>query len=786
MLRPILRWSLRLLGGLLALLLLVLAGGWLWLRTSLPETAGEVRVAGAEAPVELLRDADGLLTVRAESRTDAAFGLGYAHAQDRLAQMVMLRIAARGELASVAGEPTLKIDILMRTLGIARRAEAQLALLDAETLALLESYAAGVNAYLESHPGALPPEFLALGSPEPWRPADSLLWAKLMALRLSGNWRDELRNVRLDALLEPGDWADLFPEEPAADWPTIPGGDLAGLSGGTLLAALPKSLTGYGASNVWAVDGSRTPSGRPVLANDPHLPLQAPSTWYLARLETPEGVLAGATSPGVPVVLIGHNGHAAWGFTTTHSDTQDFAVETLAPGDPDRYLTPDGPRAFETREETIEVRFGEPVTITVREGRFGPVLSDVAAAGQVPQLAENQVATLAWPALSEPDRTPDALVALNRARDWDDFRRAMSLWVAPQQNVFFADDQGTIGFWSPGLVPIRLGYDGSRPVETAGREAIWSGFIPFEALPHARNPEQGWIANANNRIVGEAYPYSIASEWQSPARYRRIAEVLEADAEHGPDDAAALQLDERSVSARRLLPLLLAAEPEAGEAAEAHALLADWDGTMDRERPEPLLYHAWLRELTRLLFADELGAAYDEIAFWRPETIARVLTDSPRWCRGQAADCDEALRKSLVEALALLRRNGAEGDPADWRWGDFHRAELGHPLLKYLPVLGDLTTLSIPTGGGNDTVDRGTPVFGDESRLFRHVHGPGLRAVFDLSDLEASRFVIDSGQSGNPLSPHYGDFLARWRDGKTVELVAPERESADVLVLRPQ
>ncbi|MEX0758261.1 MAG: penicillin acylase family protein, partial [Tistlia sp.] len=459
-----------------------------------------------------------------------------------------------------------KYDLLMRTLGFGRQVDAQVATLRPETRALLEGYAAGVNAWLDSHGGALPPEFLALARPAPWTPADSLLWAKLMALRLSGNWRDELRNVRLDAVLGPGDWADLFPDEPAASHPTIAGDDLAALAGRTLLSAVPELLTSYGASNLWAVEGARTGTGKPVLANDPHLMLQVPSTWYLARLETPEGVLAGATSPGVPVVLIGHNGHIAWGLTTTHSDTQDFAIETLDPEDPSRYLTPDGPRPFETRSETIPVRGGEAVEATLRQGRFGPVVSDAVGPKDYPDLGEDRVATLAWPALTDRDSTPDALVALNRARGWDDFREAMRLWQAPQQNVFYADVEGHIGFWSPGLVPIRLGYDGSRPVDARDREAIWSGFVPFESLPHALDPAQGWLANANNRIAGRDYPFSIAKEWQNPARYRRIAEVLEAQPRHGPEEAAALQLDQVSLSARRLLPLLLESAPAEGEA----------------------------------------------------------------------------------------------------------------------------------------------------------------------------------------------------------------------------
>ncbi len=784
----LLRWSVYCVAGFLALAVIGFLAVWLVLRSSLPMTEGEVVGLEVTAPVELWRDSDGLLTVRAENWSDAYFGLGYAHAQERLAQIMMMRSAALGELSAVAGPTILGFDMLMRTLGFERNVREQFDRLAPENRQALNAYAAGINSFLDTRDGLLPPEFLQLGRPARWRPWDSLLWAKLIALRLSGNWRDEIRNARLDEVLSPDDWNDIYPKELGASHSIMQKGAVE-TSRPSLFSALQEQLISRSASNAWAATGNRTSSGKPLLANDPHLLFQVPSTWYLARLETPDGVLAGATVPGMPAILVGHNGHIAWGFTSAESDTQDLVIETIDPTDPSRYLTPEGPVPFETRQETIKVSGGASVPLTVRRGRFGPVVSDIAPA-EYPTLANDEVATLAWPALTGRDTTFGALLALNQARSWADFRLAMRQWQTPQVNIFYADIEGHIGFWSPGLIPIRVNDEGDLPIHASDRRSLWDGFIPFDDLPHQLDPEEGWVANANNRIVGAGYPYKIASRLHNPARYTRILENLEKNTGHiDPDQSEQLQLDSVSLSARRMLPLLLtpslADGNEGPKFAEAISLLSHWNGSMDYRRPEPLIYHAWLRELNRIIFADELGTAFSTIAHWNPEAIERVLTTSPRWCRGQAAECVEALRKSLRNAIALLRQIGTKGPLADLQWGDFHKATFAHPLFRNVPVLGDLTSLSIPTSGDNYTINMGTSVYRNESRLFEHVHGASLRAVMDLGDLDNSRFMIDTGQSGNPLSPHYGDFLTRWRDGAMLTLNPAERFSARILALRP-
>lgn len=784
--RKVLKWFGRGLVGLVALLLLTLAGGWLWLQGSLPKTDGEVLAGSPEAPVEILRDAAGVPTIRADSWNDAFFALGYLHAQDRLVQMEMLRRIATGRLSEVAGSMTLDFDRLMRALDLAGKAQRGLPLLSPELRSALDAYSGGINAFLDTHEGPWPPEFLLAGTPERWEPWHSLLWGKLMALRLSGNWREELNNARLIAAVGPEALGDLFPDK-TPEAATIPGTGIDDLS--SLLEVLPREAT-LGASNIWAVAGSRTASGKPVLANDPHLGLQVPATWYLARLETPEGLLAGATSPGIPLMVIGHNGHAAWGFTTTHSDTQDLVVETLDPEDPDRYLVPGGSQAFETREETFRVRFGADVTETFRATRHGPVVSDIDE-DAADSAGEDRVLALAWSYLSIPDTSPDALYGLNFARSWPEFTQAMRLWTGPQQNVFWANTEGRIGFYAPAAVPIRDGFDGSLPVAGADRERLWTGMIPFEELPHAVDPDDGKLINANNRIVGPDYGHHLASRFEAPYRARRIAELLAADAPHTPEQSWQMQRDRHSIMARDLVPLLLEGmTADDSPAGQVVALLSDWDFEMAADRPQPLLLYAWLRGLNKTIFADELGAAYDSYAYWNPVGLWHVLRRARQWCDDvttpAAEDCLWARQQGLELALTwLLDDLGAGAALGELAWGDWHVARLQHMLLGRVPLLGGAYRESFPIGGGNYTVKRASPSWSGATPL-RMVHGAGLRAVYDLADLENSRFVITSGQSGNPLSGHFLDFAPRWRDGDYATLVADEQAEGGRLVLRPR
>ncbi len=524
-----------------AVLLLVLAGGlYLYLRSSLPQTEGRIEVRGPRATIRIERDADGIPLITAQDDDDVAFGLGFAHAQDRLFQMELQRRYAAGRLAEIFGPDAVAVDKQMRVLGLYRAAEAEIPYLSPEVNRAFQAYAAGVNAFLASRHGALPPEFLLLRfSPEPWREADSLVWGKLIALQLDGNYRGELLRARMARTIPPADMAFLYPEYPK-DAPTTLAMMLPiyrRLALGRLYDALPSAVGPHYASNNWVVDGKHSVSGKPLLANDPHLGFGAPGFWYLARLKTPGREITGGTVAGVPVVVIGHNDHIAWGFTTTTSDVEDLFVEKVDPSDPGRYLTPGGSAPFETRAEKIIVRGAPPVDFSVRATRHGPVLSDALPAGAADR---GYVLALSATFLTPKDRSAEALWYADRATDWPSFRAAWRSFVGPMTNIVYADDSGTIGFIAPGLVPIRGKGEGWMPAPGWTGEYDWQGFIPFDKLPSAVNPPSGHFVSANNKIVPDSYPYFLSRDWDLPNRAERIEALLAATPIQSPASSAAI------------------------------------------------------------------------------------------------------------------------------------------------------------------------------------------------------------------------------------------------------
>jgi penicillin amidase len=678
-----------------------------------------------------------------------------------------------GRLAEVLGPAALPTDRFIRTLGFERAAKSSLAHLRPDTLALLEAYVAGVNAWLATRTGPLPPEFLILGyEPEPWAPADSLVWMRVLALDLSGNWRDELLRARLARRLSADQIADLWPESmPSAPVTLV---ELArGLPADALASVLPPAPPPGMGSNAWVLDGSRTVSSAPLLANDPHLGLSTPGPWYLAHLKAPERELIGATMPGLPGVVLGHNGSIAWGFTNTGPDTQDLFVERVDPDDPTQYLTPDGSAPFATRDEVIQVDGAEPVILQVRETRHGPVLSDllpVTATGAV--LDGDQVLALSWTALAADDVSIEALLDLGAARDWPAFVAAARSNGAPMQNVLYADTAGHIGFIAPGRVPIRSKGDGRWPVPGWTGEFDWQGVIPFAQLPRGLDPPDGAFVNANNRIVADDYPYLLTADWDPPYRARRIVEAL-GDDRHDVASFGRLQADQLSLLARDLLPLMLEGEPQSEAGAAAQARLAAWDHVMRPDAAEPLIFAAWYRELSRAIYADELGDLF--YAYWgvRPQFMEHVLRSRPAWCddvdTAAVETCAIQAARALELALADLERRFGS-DVQAWRWGEAHPARMLHPIFKDQPVLARLFAIEHPTGGDNVTVNVGHYRPANDADPFASVHAASYRGLFDLGALERSRFIASTGQSGNPLSPHYRDLSELWARGETIAM----------------
>ncbi len=776
----------RILVVLLLLAALGAAAFYLWLLRSLPQTEGEVALAGLSAPVDIVRDAYGIPHIYARSVADAHFALGYVHAQDRLWQMEMNRRIASGRLAEILGSAALDTDRFMRTLGIRRAAEANLAALDRATRMLLEAYAAGVNAFLALGP-VLPVEFwIAAVRPEPWTAADSVAWVKTMAWDLGANWRSEVLRMHLAKALPLARIHQFLPphsgEPPPeiADLKSLYGamergavelaGDLVRLAG--LAPGAPQAALG---SNNWAVAGSRSASGKPLLANDPHLGLSAPSVWYLAHLSAPDLEVIGATLPGVPAVVVGRNRHIAWGFTNTGADVQDLYLEKLdASG---RYLAPDGPRPFQVLEETIPVRGGAPERLRVRISRHGPVISDVLrpAAANAPR---GYVMALAWTALAEDDLTMQAALKLARAHDWASFLAAARDFHAPPQNMLYADVEGNIGFVAAGRVPVRKPENdlkGMAPAPGWLAKYDWAGYLPFEELPRTFNPPSGALYTANHRITAEGYPHFLTSEWQPPWRAERIRQLLDATPKHTVGSFARMQADVLSLAMRALLPRLLETEPGSEEARRALALLAKWDGTMAVDRPEPLVAWAWGRELARALYADELGDAFR--AHWRERAsfLALALSgEAAEWCDDVRTPgretCAAQLARSLEAALADLRaRYGA--DISAWRWGTAHEARHEHRPFGRSALLARFFDISVPSPGDAYTVNVGRSRFDDDARPFASRHAPSLRAIYDLADPENSLFIHSGGQSGNVLSREYAAFTAAWAANEYIPMI---------------
>ncbi len=784
-------WAKRFGVFLTAMILLLLGGiaGALW--WSLPARDSELSLAGLAAPLAITLDTRGIPHIEAQSEADAWAALGFLHARDRMFQMEMMRRGARGQSAAVAGTAALRLDRFMRLLRLEERAAADLAALDPETRAMLDAYARGVNAWIASRGRFAAPEFIALGAPEPWQPVDSLLWGKIMGLWLGGNWRMELERARLAERLSPEQLGDLWPEditagrpdEPLMQTEAKPSGALHGQGlNGAALAALAQHFPRFPedaplpeiASNAWAVDAGRSASGAPLLAADPHLSHSAPILWYLARITLPDGrMLMGATAPGVPGIVIGRNESLAWGFTTTHADTQDIFIERLT--DDGRYETPDGASDFMWHETQITVRGAAPVAFRFRETRHGPVLSDLdpSFAGKA-----GTVLALAMASLSAGETSARGLLRLNGARDIKEARAAAEDITSPVQNLMLADRAGGIAMFIVGRVPLRRGGDGTLPRPGWDGAAGWVGFLPFDAKPHVENPASGVIVNANNRVAPADHPAFLSRDWHGDWRFRRIGAGLAAQPQYTAADFAALQMDRFSLFAAEALPAFRALPPMEGAAGAALALLQAWDGEMAATRPEPLIFHATMRGFGQALLK---RAAIPPDGFApSPEFLRPLLQGSDaaaRWCG--ADGCAPLLAAALAEAVAALApQHGA--NPRQWRWGAAHVAQFDHAILRFIPFLRDWLGLRAAPGGDGETVARAA----FRGSGFAAVHGAGFRGVMDLAQPDGAFAVIATGQSGHPFSRHWGDMLPLWRDGALLPLAAP-REVTGRIRLNP-
>ncbi|MCW5654828.1 penicillin acylase family protein [Hydrogenophaga sp.] len=807
------RWIKRLaalLGFVLVLLVALLA---FYVQRSLPQTSGSLVLSGLSAPVQVKRDASDVTHILARKPQDAWMALGYVHAQERGWQLEFNRRVMRGTLSEVLGPATLETDRLMRTLGIREAARAQYARLPSDAQAALQAYSAGINAFFAQGDRTLTPEFVVLGTDPAeaaragtyWDPLDSVGWSIMMALDLGGNWGNEFaRLAALQVLDTPALW-ELFPpypgEAPASK------ADLAALYRGlgvyregprTSTSALPPELAGEGiyarigrdlqdwarelgnvegkGSNNWVVAGTRTVSGKPLLANDPHLGLSAPAIWYFARLQAPEadGIagmdVMGATLPGTPFVVLGRTTEVAWGFTNTGPDVQDLYLEQINPANPAQYRVP-APGSepawadFSTRVETIRVKGQADVSHTVRSTRHGPVLSDAQALHAQVMNTQRFVLSLRWTALEPDNRNVVATLAANRVRSVDELLTALRDFDAPMQNVVMADRSGRIFYKAAGKVPLRGPDNDIRGVAPApGWDARydWTGWLPYADTPQD-DGARGWIATANQRIHGADYPFFLTQDWAPPYRQERIEALLAATPRHSVGSFQAMHGDQRSAATLRLLPFLQKTPSTHPLAGAAQAALRDFDGEMRADRAAPLIYSAWIDSFTRQVIGARLGKERFESLYgkrlFRNAVEGILERNDASWCG--SGGCVAASTAALDDALERLQKVHG-GDVAAWRWGDAHPAISIHRPFSNVKPLARFFEVRTSTGGDPFTVNVGQYHLDKLDAPYANRHAASLRAIYDLSDLDNSRFIYQTGQSGNVFSSRYRDMSDAW------------------------
>lgn len=777
-------WMPRIAAALLILLVAVAAAVAIWWQRVMPSTEGRLEVAGLAGEVSIERDAAGIPTVRGASRDAVLFGLGFVHAQDRLWQLDNHRRIGAGRLSEAFGPGALDNDRFLRALGVRRAARAQWQQTQGDARAAILAYTAGINAFIAGHLSARPPEFLILGlQPEPWTPEDTLAWGIMMAWDLGANWTNELLRMRLAMTLPVARINELLPpypgEKPLAtrDYAALYRElKVSGELGKQALLDAPESgIEGVGSNN-WVVAGTHTVSGKPLLANDPHLKLTAPALWYFARLEAPGFKVAGATMPGFPFVVLGQNERIAWGATNTNPDVQDVYLEQIKADDASRYRTPDGWAAFESFDETIRVKGQADVKLTVRATRHGPVISDsgTAAAAGLTGVPTGPAYALAmrWTALDADAGGIEAGLAVNRAASVAEFIAAVEKHVAPMQNMVVADVDGGIGFVAAGRVPLRRADNDLRGVAPApGWEARydWNGFLDPQRTPREINPPRGWIATANHRIASADFPHYLTSEWALPYRQQRIEALLKAKPKHDKESLRRIQGDVLSLAAQRLLPSLRKAKSTHALAAAAMQRLAAFDGEMRAGDAAPLIFAAWAREMTRAVFADEMGG--DEAYLrqvgrsdFRAGLEGVLERNDAWWCDDKTTPavetCEQLVNRSLDRALDELQQRLGP-DIARWQWGAVHQARSEHRPFSKVQEIAPLFELRAPTGGDNYTVNvaryhlKGTEPYLNE-------HAASLRAIYDLGDAAKSSVMHSSGQSGLVLAPDYRRFVESW------------------------
>lgn len=745
-------------------------------RLTLPRTTGELPVAGLDGPIAIDRDDVGIPALRATSDRDAFFAQGWVTAQDRLWQIDSLRRLCSGRLSEVVGPAALESDRLMRTIGLRRIAERLNSRVSAESRIALDAYAAGINACVRHIGVRLPLEFRLLRyRPQPWSAADSIAFFRFLGWQLGGYVERIAAVGRCRALLPPDLFDAIFGVRPFTAPPALdPEAEAAVLVRAEAARRAAEQVTGTstrGGSNAWAVAGTRTRSGKPLLANDPHLHLGLPAIWYEVSIESPSYRVAGAALPGVPGVVIGRTDSTAWGATSTMFVCADLYSEEVNPSNPEQYRTEDGWAELTTTEETIRVRGKPDEQLLIKASRHGPIVSPVLSGS--PELL-----ALRWTGEEDGDEVA-ALLGAARARSWSTFRDAVRHLTSPMLNLVYADASGTIAYQVAGRYPIRTG-GGLAPIPgcascseggATNDDHEWHGWIPFDALPSAENPASGVITSANTRMVGETYPFALTGAWEPPHRLARIQELLGDRRRLTMHDMRAMQADVLSGRAVGLLPALRAAlaRGETPALRWAARQIDGWSGELAEHAVGAALFEAWFQacadRLLRLHMTPEAVTVLrrflrmgwgDELTGW---IEGQLCSPDPVWLGGEVPQ--HFFRVAMEDAMHDLRARLGH-DRGTWTWGKLHTITLPHPL-GIVPVVGRLFNRGpFSMDGGDVTISAGVMNAGEDSARYAAVIGSSYRLVVDLAAPETSWSCLPSGQSGQLGSPHYDDQTWGW------------------------
>ena len=736
--------------------------------------------------------------IEAKSSSDALFALGYLHASERSWQMEINRRLASGRLSEILGKESLSIDRFIRTLSIKQAAEKQFDRYPVATKRLMQAYADGVNAGNVSLGWALPIEYFLTGSkPGHWSPTDSVAWMLMMALDLGGNWHKELQRLELSQFLStqqvwevipaytPGepvsniDFAKMYrdlnvfnPNALVRDRKdkTLPENELS-------MNEVPGGKEGIGSNN-WALHGKLTVSGKPLLANDPHLGLSAPAIWYMAHLEAPGLNVIGATLPGIPGVVIGRTDQFAWSFTNTGPDVQDLYLEQLDPKNPSVYRGPDGPLPFKVRQEIIDIKGEPPLRFLVKETRHGPVISDSYARAKRAIDTDRFVLALRWTALDTENQSIAGLLEMNHAKDLDTFKQALRKNYAPMQNVVMADTGGNIALQAAGVAPKRTLHQGLYGVAPAlgwEKQYDWTGYVPFEQLPSSNNPDSHWIATANQKMIASNDPNPLTGDWELPTRYDRIVDLIKGKASHDLASMKVMQADTVSLGATPLLEWFKSAQSKHPLAQQAFELTRNFEGDMKVDSASALIFNAWADQITRKLFS-RLSYLFTEnygTRHFRQALILQLQNPNSPWCDDpkteQIESCAEASNAALDKALEQLSAQFGD-NPKNWAWGNAHIAISEHRPLSKIPLLGEFFNVKQPFPGDSFSINVGRLELLRADNPFETKQAASLRTLYDLADLEQSLFIYQTGQSGWVQSKLYRNMSTLWAQNEYLPL----------------